>query len=68
MTKPTPTHGGAWRVVNGALIDESVAGIPIEQVPTPVYASPEVRTGGPGLPVPPADQPTRAARRRKHKS
>lgn len=32
-TKPTPTNGGAWRVIDGQLIDESV--LPAEPAPVP---------------------------------
>jgi len=65
MNKPTPTRGGAWRVVDGELIDESA-----EQLSTPIYAHTELRTGGPGLPVPPIDEaspPASAGRKTKPK-
>lgn len=65
-SKPTPITGGAWRVVNGQLIDESqVQSAPIEQVAEPVWASPDERAGGPDIPVPPIDAP---ASPRKSKS
>lgn len=32
-TKHTPTSGGAWRVIDGQLIDESV--LPAEPAPAP---------------------------------
>lgn len=43
MSNPTPTRHGAWRVIDGVLIDES--------------QSPQ-REGGPGIAVPPADDDT----------
>ncbi|CAD7380785.1 hypothetical protein ABFU56_02935 [Xanthomonas campestris pv. campestris] len=62
MNKPTPTSGGAWRVVDGQLIDESTEAPQITQVVEPIYAHTDIRLGGPGLPVPDADAPTPTAR------
>ncbi|WP_295937040.1 hypothetical protein [uncultured Xanthomonas sp.] len=56
--KHTPTHGGAWRVVNGELIDESVQSAElIEQRAARVYAHTDLRTGGPDEAVPPIEEP-----------
>lgn len=49
MNHPTPTTHGAWRVINGQLVDESTR--------APLIASTDVREGGPGIPVPAADAP-----------
>ncbi|MEA9886118.1 hypothetical protein VDG05_17580 [Xanthomonas campestris pv. raphani] len=62
MNKPTPTSGGAWRVVDGQLIDESTEAPQIAQVVEPIYAHTDIRLGGPGLSVPDADAPNPAAR------
>lgn len=62
MNKPTPTSGGAWRVVDGQLIDESTEAPQITQVVEPICAHTDIRLGGPGLPVPDADAPTPTAR------
>lgn len=57
MKKPTPTTHGAWRVIDGQLVNESEAGTPVEQVAEPVMASTDERVGGPGIAVPDADKP-----------
>lgn len=57
MSKHTPTTHGAWRVINGQLVNESEAGTPVEQVAEPVWASTDERIGGPGIAVPDADKP-----------
>lgn len=71
MNKPTPTRGGAWRVVDGELIDESAPSADAtEQVAIPIYAHTELRTGSPDLPVPPIDEaspPASAGRKTKPK-
>ncbi len=48
MSKPTPTTHGAWRVIDGQLVNEA-AGLP--------PAASVERLGGPGIPVPPVDAP-----------
>lgn len=66
MTKPTPTTHGAWRVINGQLVDESAelvsnTGVPapaIEHCPDPVAVALPERVGGPGIAVAPIDAPT----------
>lgn len=69
MSKPTPTTHGAWRVIDGQLVNESEAGTPVEQVAEPVWASTDVRIGGPGIAVPDADKPNPpAAAGRKNKT
>lgn len=57
MSKHTPTTHGAWRVIDGQLVNESGADMPVEQVAEPVVASTDVRIGGPGIAVPDADKP-----------
>lgn len=47
-TKHTPTSGGAWRVIDGQLVDESV--LPAEPAPAPEP------------PPPPASSQTRSRR------
>lgn len=61
MNKPTPTAHGAWRVINGQLVDESIAGTPVEQVSEPVVASTDVRNDGPVIAAPDADNPNSPA-------
>lgn len=72
MKKPTPTTHGAWRMIDGQLVNESEAGtptIPVEQVAEPVMASTDMRIGGPGIAVPDADKPNPpAAAGRKNKT
>lgn len=69
MNKPTPTAHGAWRVIDGRLVNESEAGTTIEQVAEPVVASADERIGGPGIEVPDATQPNPpAVSGRKNKS
>ncbi|KAF1692762.1 hypothetical protein CSC62_14100 [Pseudoxanthomonas jiangsuensis] len=70
MSKPTPTIHGAWRVRNGQLVDESVVlAAVIEQTPeAPLIASADVRQGGPGLAVPPADAPNPPRHRGRNKT
>lgn len=57
MSKHTPTTHGAWRVIDGQLVNESGADMPVEQVAELVVASTDVRIGGPGIAVPDADKP-----------
>lgn len=57
MSKPTPTTHGAWRVIDGQLVNESGAA-PVEQVADAAVSSTDVRVGGPGIAVPDADKPT----------
>lgn len=57
MSKHTPTTHGAWRVIDGQLVNESGAGTAVEQVAEPVLASTDERIGGPGIEVPDADKP-----------
>lgn len=57
MSKPTPTIHGAWRVIDGQLVNESGAA-PVEQVADAAVSSTDVRIGGPGIAVPDADKPT----------
>lgn len=72
MSKKTPTAHGAWRMIKGQLVDESVTGtagvaIPVEPVATPLVAHTDVRIGGPGIAVPPADKPNPTGRTRPSK-
>lgn len=46
---PTPTTGGNWRVIDGQLVEE-LPGLPVDALPVE-------RLGGPGIAVPPADEP-----------
>lgn len=51
MSKPSPKNppsGGVWRRENGRLT----------KVEEPLVASRQERVGGPGIPVPPADEDT----------
>lgn len=53
-TKHTPTSGGAWRVIDGQLIDESVppaepAPVP-EPPPPPASSQPRSRRSSPTTP------------------
>lgn len=57
MSKPTPTTHGAWRVINGQLVNEAESGTPIERVAEPMVAPTDERIGGPGIEVPDADKP-----------
>lgn len=57
MNKPTPTRHGDWHVIDGVLTDLGAA-------PAPVIASSDMRQGGPGIPVPPIDQPEPASTRK----
>ena len=76
MSKPTPTRHGKWRMIDGQLVDESTLTgtqgqiVDLAQVAEPLIASTDVREGGPGIPVPPADapNPSPATRRSKPKS
>ena len=71
MSKPTPTHHAAWRVINGQLVDESAelvsnTGAPapaIEHDPDPLAVTPPERVGGPGIPVLPIDATTQPPKR-----
>lgn len=68
MSKHTPTTHGAWRMIDGQLVNESGACTPVEQVAEPVMASTDMRIGGPGIAVPDADKPNPpAAPGRKNK-
>lgn len=53
---PTPTSHGAWRVIDGQLVNEDSAQTNIVRRDTPLIASTDTRIGGPGIPVPPADE------------
>lgn len=76
MNKPTPTRHGAWRVIDGQLVDEStvtgngpVDAPEIEQIPpgepAPVLEL-EQRTAEPGESLPPIDTaPAKSHSRRK---
>lgn len=46
---PTPTTGGNWRLIDGQLVEE-LPGQPLDALPVE-------HQGGPGIPVPPADEP-----------
>lgn len=39
MSKPTPTHHGSWRVIDGQLVDESAGSAPRPAVPAPAAAA-----------------------------
>lgn len=54
MSKPTPTSHGAWRVINGRLVDESA---PVEIRDRPASRVNVTRNPPKGGPKPPSKPP-----------